>query len=187
MRSNLSVKRLGLSASAILALPYVLVMIASLLLVGLFTTGSWQAAFLGIDWSTIAGFEIGLLGVVIIGFTTAGVFVTVYHLFRRRVTSQSKPSMRPGRFDRPFVRFWAFRLLTACLVLPVLALAMVRVFASVLSPGLEYRLAGTNIEGLGVRSQPMNLGPTINTAYREAEPSFTADGRTMRSEERRVG
>jgi hypothetical protein len=26
---------------------------------------------------------------------------------------------------------------------------------------------------------PANLGPVINTAHREAEPSFTADARTM--------
>ena len=180
MRSNLSVKRLGLSVSAVLAVPYVFVMIASLLLGGLFTTGSWQAAFLGIGWSTLAGFEFGLLGVVILGFTTAGVFVTVYNAFRRRVTSQSRPSARPGQYDRPLGRFWAFRLLAACFVLPALALVIVRVLTSVLSTGLESGLAGTNnVEGLGVKGQPVNLGPTINTARWEAEPSFTADGQTM--------
>ena len=179
MQSSLRVIRLGLSVSAVLAVPYVLVMIASLLLVGMFTTGSWQAAFLGIGWSTLAGFEFGLLGVVMLGFTTAGVFVTVYHAFRRRVTSQAKHSTRPGQYGKPLGRFWAFRLLAACLVLPALALVIVRVFASVLSPGLESGLAGTNVEGLGVKSQPVNLGTTINTAHREAEPSFTADGQTM--------
>ena len=59
MPSNLSIKGLGLSLSAALAVPYVLIMLASLLMVGWFTTGSWPAVFLGIGWSTIAGFEIG--------------------------------------------------------------------------------------------------------------------------------
>lgn len=179
MRSSLRVKRLGLSVSAVLAVPYVLVMIASLLLVGRFTTGSWQAAFLGIGWSTLAGFEFGLLGVVILGFTTAGVFVSVHQAFRRRVTSQSKPSTRPGQYGRPLGQSWAFRLLAACLVLPALTLVIVRVLASVLSPGLESGLADSNVEGLGVKSQPVILGTTINTAHREAEPSFTAEGQTM--------
>jgi len=174
MRSSLSVIRLGLSMSAVLAVLYVLVMIASLLLGGRFTTGSWQAAFLGIGWSTLAGFEFGLLGVVILGFTAAGAFVTIYHAFRRRVTSQAEPSTR-----KPLGRFWAFRLLAACLVLPALGMVSMRVFASVLSSGAESRLADTNGEGLGVKSQPVSLGSPINSAHREAEPSFTADGQTM--------
>lgn len=179
MRSSLRVIRLGLSVSSVLAVPYVLVMITSLLLIGRFTTGSWQAAFLGIGWRTLAGFEFGLLGVVILGFSISGMFVTVYHAFRRQVISQSKPSTRPGQYGRPLGRFWAFRLLAACLVLPALALVIMRVLAPVLSSGLESGLAGTNVEGLGVKSQPVNLGAPINTAHREAEPSFTADGQTM--------
>ena len=71
MRSNLSIKVVGLSVSAVLAVIYVLVMFASLLLVGLGSTGSLQATFLGIRWSTVAGFEIGLLGVMIVGFVIA--------------------------------------------------------------------------------------------------------------------
>ncbi len=50
MRGSLSIKAVGLSVSAVLAVIYVLVMFASLHLVGLGTTGSLQAALLGIGW-----------------------------------------------------------------------------------------------------------------------------------------
>ncbi len=33
--------------------------------------------------------------------------------------------------------------------------------------------------GHGAGTRPVNLGPVINTRHREAERSFTADGRTM--------
>jgi hypothetical protein len=152
------IKSVGWSVSAFLAVLYVLVMLASLLLVGWFTTGSWQAVFLGIGWSTIAGFEIGLLGVVIAGFAAATVSVPTYNAVRRRATSHS---------HTPSIKSWAFRLLTACFVLPAVTLVALRVLAPALS------------SGAGGWNQPVNLGPTINTAHREAEPSFTADGRTM--------
>src|SRR5512132_1614344 len=92
MRSQLSIKGLGLSISAVLAVPYVLVMLASPFLVGLFTTGSWQAAFLGIGWSTIAGFEIGFIGVMILGFALAMLILPVYQLIRRGTPRQSSAS-----------------------------------------------------------------------------------------------
>jgi hypothetical protein len=148
----------GWSVSAVLAVPYVLVMLASLLLVGWFTTGSWQAVFLGIGWSTIAGFEIGLFGVVTAGFAAAAVSVPAYNAVRRRAMSHSRT---------PSIKSWAFRQLAACLVLPTVTLVALRVLAPVLS------------SGAGGWSEPENTGPTINTAHREAEPSFTADGRTM--------
>jgi len=56
---------------------------------------------------------------------------------------------------------------------------MLRALAPVASFGVAPGVANANIQGLGVRSQPVNIGSTINTAHREAEPSFTADGRTM--------
>lgn len=178
MSNNLSIKGLGLSVSAVLAVPYVLIMLASLLLVGRFTTGSWPAVFLGIGWSTIAGFEIGLLGVMIVGFAVA-VVVPTYNAVRRRETSRPKTPARPSQPGGPSVRSWAFRLLTACLVLPALSLVVLRVLALVLSSGATPGDAGANAQSPGARSQLLNMGSTINTAHREAEPSFTADGRTM--------
>jgi hypothetical protein len=136
-------------------------MLASLFLVGLFTTGSWQAAFLGIGWSTIAGFEIGFLGVMILGFALAMLILPVYQFMRRGTPRQSSASS-----GWP----WALQLLTTCFMLPTLLLVVLRVWAAV----LPSRVTESN-----ATSQAMNMASTINTAYREAEPSFTADGRTM--------
>src|SRR5512139_3675457 len=87
-RYFMSIKTIGLSVSAVLAVIFVLVMFASLLLVGLGTTGSRQAFFLGIGWSTVAGFEIGFLGVGIIGFAVAVVFVPIYNALQHLVSSR---------------------------------------------------------------------------------------------------
>lgn len=179
MPNNLSIKRFGLSISAVLAVPYVLIILASLFLVSWFTTGSWPAVFLGIGWSTIAGFEIGLLGVMIVGFAVAAVVAPTYNAVRRRVTSRPKAPARPRQPGGPSVRSWAFRLLTVCLVLPALSLGVLRVLAPVFSSGVTPGDGGANAQSPGARSQVLNMGFTINTAHREAEPSFTADGQTM--------
>jgi hypothetical protein len=168
--TSLSIKRLGVSVSAVLAVPYMVIMLASLFVLGVSTTGSWQAVFLGIGWRTIAGFEIGLLAVVIVGFAVAVVVVPTYKAVRHRATSQSA---------RPALPSWAVRLLTACLVLPALTLVVLRGVAPLFSAGLAPGGAGANSPGSGARSQAVNMGAIINTAQREAEPSFTADGRTM--------
>jgi hypothetical protein len=170
MPSSLSIKRVGVWMSAVLAVPYVVILLASLLLVGVLTTGSWQAVFLGIGWRTIVGFEVGLLGIVVFSFAVAVVFVSAYNAIQHRVTSHSA---------RPALPSWAVRLLTACLVLPALTLVVLRGAAPLLSAGLESGGAGAYAPGPGTRSQAVNMGSTINTAQREAEPSFTADGRIM--------
>ncbi len=85
MRRSLNITSVGLSVSAVLAVLYIPVMFAGLILVGLGTTRSWQAAFLGIGWSTIGGFEIGLLGVGIVGFAVALVVVPVYNALQRSI------------------------------------------------------------------------------------------------------
>jgi WD40-like Beta Propeller Repeat len=59
-------------------------------------------------------------------------------------------------------------LATACLVL----LATVPF-------GIAPALAGANEQSPPQQAQPVNMGPIINTGLREAEPSFTGDGRTM--------
>ncbi len=179
MRGNLSIKGVGLSVSAVLAVIYVLVMFASLLLVGLGTTRSLQATLLGIRWSTVVGFEIGLLGVVIVGFVIAVAFVPVYNSVWRRVTSRSKTSAQPSQSGASSARSWSIRLLTALLVLLPLALLVLRALAPVMSWGVTPGATGINTQRSGVRTQAVNMGPTINNMYREAEPSFTADGRTM--------
>ncbi len=45
-QSNLNIKTVGMPVSAALSVPYALIMLASLLLVSLGTTRSWQAAIL---------------------------------------------------------------------------------------------------------------------------------------------
>ncbi|HEX6305008.1 MAG TPA: hypothetical protein VFZ76_12520, partial [Anaerolineales bacterium] len=121
-QNNLSIKTSGLSVSAVLAVVYALVMFASLLLVGLGTTRSWQAALLRIGWSTVAGFEIGLLGIVIVGFAVAVAFVPAYIFIRRRVPSCSENLERLSQSERPSARPWAIRLLASLLVLLPLTL-----------------------------------------------------------------
>lgn len=101
MRTNSNITVVGLSVSAVLAMLYVLLMLVSLFLVGLATNRSLQATLLGIGWSTLAGFEIGLLWVVIVGFAIAGIFVPVYNTVRRWMAIRSKnplPSSHPARY-----------------------------------------------------------------------------------------
>jgi hypothetical protein len=179
MTHRLSIKSVGVSVSAVLAVPYLLVMLASLFLVGRLTTGSWQAVFLGIDWSILGGFEIGLLATVIVGFAFAVVFVPVYNTIRARLTVRLQTSAQPSQPSVAAGRSWAFWLLTACLVLPVMSLAALRVLAPVFPAGHAPSGADANVLNSGAQGQPVNMGPTINTADREAEPSFTANGRTM--------
>jgi hypothetical protein len=174
MRRNLSITRLGFSLSAVLAVPYVLVMFASLLLVGRATNGSWQATFLGITWNTMAGFELGLIGIIIAGFMSAFVLVPVYNTIGRKVTRRTSTLGLASHGGEISVRFWAFRLLAALFVLPSLTLLALRILAPLLSPGIPADSSSPNAQ-----IQAVNLGPTINTPFREAEPSFTADGRTM--------
>jgi hypothetical protein len=174
MRRNLSITRLGLSLSAVMAVPYVLVMFASLLLVGKATNGSWQATFLGITWNTMAGFELGLTGIVIGGFAIAFVLVPVYNIIGRQVTSQTSTSPLASHVIERSVRFGAFRLLAALFVLLPLSLLVLRILTPLLASGIPADSTGANAQ---IRA--VNLGSAINTPFREAEPSFTADGRTM--------
>ena len=179
MDRRLRISKVGWLISAILAVIYVLVVLASLLLVGFETTGSLQAAFLGLGWNTILGFEIGFLGIVIIGFTSAGISVTVYNLFWRWAASRLKTPPQPDPSARQAHRSWPIKLLAACIILPVLTLIALHLLAPVIWSAPSLDTANASSEVMNVRVQPMNLGSTLNTAMREAEPSFTADGRTM--------
>jgi hypothetical protein len=154
-------------------------MLASLLLVGLLTTGSWQAVLLGIGWSTIAGLEIGFLGVVIVGFAVAAVFVPIYSALPRPVVGEPQTLPGASQLAWPTAKSWQGRLLAACLVLPALSLLTLRALASAGAPGAAPGDARADIPDPSARTQPVNMGRAINTAHREAEPSFTADGRTM--------
>lgn len=178
-QSNLSIKAVGLDVSAALAVPYALIMFASLLLVSLGTTRSWQAAFLGIGWSTVAGFEIGLLVIVIVGLGVSVAFVPTYNFIRRRVSSRSnnvEPLSQSGRLS---TGSRAFRLLTALFVLLPLILLVLRMLATAMPFAVATGDDAANQQGPDVQTQAMNIGSVINTVHRESEPSFTADGRTM--------
>ena len=179
MRRTLSITSVALAVSAVLAVIYVLVMFSSMILVGLGTTRSWQAAFVGISWSTIDGFEIGFLGIGIAGFAVALVFVPVYNSLQRQVIGRSKTLPQACQLDRPTLRSWQVRLLAACLVLPAFTLIALRALSSAGAFGATPGDAGTTIHGPDARTQPVNMGSIINSAHRETEPSFTADGRTM--------
>ncbi len=45
--------------------------------------------------------------------------------------------------------------------------------------GVAAALSVTAVVGVAAQAGPVNLGPVINTAAREAEPTFSADGSTM--------
>jgi hypothetical protein len=179
MRRSLSITSVGLSVSAILAVIYTLVISYSLLIVGLGTTRSWQAFSLGIGLSTVVGFVIGLLGVGIVGFAFALVVVPIYSLLRRPLVDKSNTLARASQTGWPTTQSWQVRLLAACLVLPVLALFALRVLGSAGILGATPGDAVAMIQGPGARTQPVSMGSIINSAHRETEPSFTADGRTM--------
>jgi hypothetical protein len=179
MRSRVSIPTGALFVSAVLAVLYVLVILASLLLVGWATAGSWQAAFLGIGWHTVVGLEIGLLAVVMAGCALAWVFVPAYTTVRRRLRGPARAPARAAPPRWPSAASWPVRVLGICFVLPALALVVLRAGAAVGPLGAASEAAGANRPGAGGHVSPVNLGAVINTAQREAEPSFTADGRTM--------
>ena len=177
MRRSLSITSVGLSVSAVLAVIYALAMLSSLLIVGLGTTRSWQAFSLGIRWSTVTGFVVGLLGVGIASFAVAVVLVPIYNSLQRLLVGRSETMARASQLSWPTAKSWQVRLLAACLVVPVLALFALRALASAGILGAAPRDAGATIPG--PRTQPVSMGSIINSAHRETEPSFTADGRTM--------
>jgi hypothetical protein len=142
MTTSLRVHKLGWSVSALLAMAYVIAILGSLLLVGHLTTRSWQAAFLGIRWETVAGFEIGLLVVVLLGFAIALVPTLVSNFSRRRLGNELKSAAPSSEARASPRKSWAFRLLVACLVLPALALIILRASAPLISSGTPERSLG---------------------------------------------
>ncbi len=178
--TKLSLKSMGLSVSAVLAVIYTLLMLASLLLVEKGTTGSWLAAFLGIGWSSVVGIEIGFPGILMVGFVVAAVVVPVYNFIHHLVARQSQGVERLSSSDQPFNRTWGFRLLSTLLVLLPLTLFSVHLLATVINSAAKTDVvAAANAPGFSGQAKSVNIGHMINTAYREAEPSFTADGQTM--------
>lgn len=178
-RDNPSIRAIGLWVGAILAVLYALVTFASLIIVGLGETGSWQATLLGIEWSTIAGFEIGLMAIIVISFAVAVPIVHTHNFVRRRIAGRSRIQEPPSHSGLPLTRSRSFKLLTALVILLPLILLILRALAAIVSFALPPRAQAASTEGLAVQRQAKNLGPVINTMFREAEPSFTADGRTM--------
>jgi len=167
----------GFSVGAVLAAFWGLIMLACMLLVGSSTNGSLQAALLGIGWRSLVGFELGLLAATVLGFLLALSVAPLYDFLQLRVIGRLKATSPGDRLGTPSARSWRVRGLILVYVLPVLILVLARVFASATlgGPGIP---RGPTF-GPDARSQPVSLGPIINTARREAEPTFTADGRTM--------
>ena len=169
MPNRLSVRAVGLWLSATLAAIYVLAMVASLFLFGLATTGSLQAAALGMDWRTVVGFELGLLAITLASFVIAALFVAAFNGLLRPAVQPSAEPTTPLRHSR------AARSLAASLVLPAFILLILSAWATVAASRAAPPVAGATAPG----AQAMAMPAPINTAYRESEPSFTADGRTM--------
>lgn len=163
----------GISAGAVLATLSTLLMLVSLFLVGSAGNGSMRAALLGISWNDIVGFEVGLLAIVIVGVAFSAAFVSIYDLSLRLVIGQARVQAQQSRSHPRSVRPWAFRLLVGCFVLPAAFLLVLSAFVDPDSKTVS------TVQVPQAQVQPVNMGSAINTPFREAEPSFTADGSTM--------
>ncbi len=80
---GLSIRTIGLSLSAVIALTYVLCVIWDLVFPGWAMYRIWQGLFPGFSWS-ILGFLIGLIETGLYSFYAATVFVFAYNGFHRR-------------------------------------------------------------------------------------------------------
>src|SRR5512138_210763 len=89
MRTRMNVVGTGWTISFVLAMIYIVVVLACMLLVGLGTSGSVVAFLSGIEWNTIVGFEIGLLGAGMAGFVTAGIWAGAGYLFKHWIFRQA--------------------------------------------------------------------------------------------------
>ncbi len=155
-----------------------LVMIACMLLVGSASSGSLQAAFLAVGWRSIVGFELGLLAATVAGLVLALLLAVLYRLVRLAVPGRSKAAVSSEDSKPLTTRSWRVKGLFLVYVLPALVLVIARAVAS----ADVFTGAGDPLDsepGHDARTRAMSLGPIINTARREAEPTFTADGRTM--------
>ncbi len=178
MRSNLNVRSVALSISAALAMPYTLVVLASILLVGRFTAGSWQADLLGLEWQTLVGIEIGLLVLTAITFAAVVLGMAAVHLVRR-LTSPNLRSQTLANQYGSALPSWAIRSLAICSLLPIVIFPVLHTIVSVIPAAAAPESGKANSQTGNAQAQPVDLSSVINTTYREAEPSFTADGRTM--------
>lgn len=174
MLRRLTIPVAAYSVAAVFAASWGVVTLASMLLVGSRSNGSLQAALHGIRWRTLVGFELGLLAASIVGLTLAWALAALYGLVRRRVPDRPVAAPPPGPFGNLSARSWQARGLIAIYGVPVLILVLARAMASAGPGGPPGPVTG---QGAGLH--PVSLGPTINTADRESEPTFTADGRTM--------
>jgi hypothetical protein len=178
MWNNPVARKVGLSIGAAFAVPYTLLVLGSVFLIGLLTSGSWQALLLGLEWQTLVGFELGLLVLTATGLAVAGLGVAVIRLVRRRSYTDPRAPFVPDR-SIALSSSGACRLLAVCALLPAVIFPVLHTVASLLPAPVASGRGNESAQAATVRPQPVNLGSPINTAYREAEPSFTADGRTM--------
>ncbi len=80
---GLSIRTIGLSLSAVIALTYVLCVIWDLVFPGWAMYPIWQGLFPGFSWS-ILGFLVGLVEAGLYSFYAATVFVVAYNGLHRR-------------------------------------------------------------------------------------------------------
>lgn len=85
MRKGLSIKVVGLSVSAFLAVTYAICVVAALLLPngGMAATLGGMMGWLGFGWSAV-GLVIGLAWAIVLGFYIALVFVPIYNFLEQR-------------------------------------------------------------------------------------------------------
>jgi hypothetical protein len=180
MRTNIGIKKLGLNVGVILSTLFLLLMSASLVLVGTATNGSLSATILDLDWRTVIGLELVLLGTLILSFILAAITIqikhSIQHLFKKQRIYQETEN--PYR-DRSILSTRSFKFLSVIFALPILAFLIFHTLYIFIPTDIAHSTDHSKASiNFGV-TQPVNMGSTINNLYREAEPSFTADGQTM--------
>jgi len=180
MRTNIGITKFGLYVSVILSTVFLLVMSASLVLVGTATNGSLSATVLAVDWRTVVGFELVFLGSLAFSLIIAAICILAYrsilYILKKRVVLH-KTENSSGNISIIGTR--SFKYLSVIFVLPIIAFLILHTLSLFIPADIalsaDHSKANINF---GV-TQPVNLGSTINNIYREAESSFTADGHTM--------
>jgi len=180
MRTNKGITKIGLYVSVILSTVFLLVMSASLLLVGTATNGSLSATVLAVDWRTVVGFELVFLGSLAISLIIAAICILAYRsilyiLIKRPKLHKTKNSS--GNISIIGTR--SFKYLSVIFVLPILAFLILHTLSLFIPAENAHSAADLKASTNIVVTHPLDMGSTTNTLYREAEPSYTADGHTM--------
>jgi hypothetical protein len=180
MQTNIGIKKIGLYVSVILSTVFLLVMSASLVLVGTATNGSLSATMLALDWRTVVGFELVFLGSLAISLIIAAIGILAYrstlYILKTRPIFHKTENIS-GNISIISTR--SFKYLSVIFVLPILAFLILHTLSLFIPAEIAHGAAHLKASDDSVVTHPLDMGSAINSLYREAEPSYTADGHTM--------